>query len=107
MPRKVRDSNLETRTTRARRASANRIWTILRATLNHAFDDGKIETDITWRKMKPFRKVDGSRNIANWSKRETALVSASANRPAPKTAVSSRATFSVSKVPRPAVIASA
>jgi hypothetical protein len=46
---------------RARRASANRTWTILRAALNHAFGEGKAETDLAWRKVKPFRQVDAAR----------------------------------------------
>jgi integrase len=46
---------------RARRASANRTWTILRAALNHAFSEGKTETDLAWRKVKPFRRVDAAR----------------------------------------------
>ena len=46
---------------RARRASANRTWTVLRAALNHAFHDGKVETDLAWRKVKPFRAVDLAR----------------------------------------------
>src|SRR5262249_30811613 len=41
--------------------SANRTWTILRAALNHAFHDGKIESDIAWRKVKPFGNVDSAR----------------------------------------------
>ena len=46
---------------RARRASANRTWTILRAALNQAFNDGKVSSDSAWRKVKPFRKVDAAR----------------------------------------------
>jgi len=46
---------------RARRASANRTWTILRAALNQAFSEGKIESDFAWRKVKPFKKVDVAR----------------------------------------------
>ena len=46
---------------RARRASANRCWTVLRAALNHAFRDGKIESDLAWRKVRPFRSVDSAR----------------------------------------------
>jgi integrase len=46
---------------RARRASANRTWTVIRAALNHAFRDGKIESDIAWRKVKPFRAVESAR----------------------------------------------
>lgn len=48
-------------TRRARRSSANRCWTILRAALNHAFVHGKIASDIEWRKVKPFKKVDVAR----------------------------------------------
>ncbi len=46
---------------RARRATANRTWTVLRAALNHAFHDGKVESDLAWRKVKPFKKVDAAR----------------------------------------------
>jgi integrase len=46
---------------RARRSSANRTWTILRAALNHAFQNGKAASDLTWRKVKPFKNVDGAR----------------------------------------------
>jgi integrase len=46
---------------RARRASANRIWTTLRAALNHAFRTDKIDSDKAWRKVKPFKGVDEAR----------------------------------------------
>jgi integrase len=46
---------------RRRQASANRVWTILRAALNHAFNDGKIPTDAAWRKAKPFKGVNTAR----------------------------------------------
>jgi integrase len=46
---------------RARRSTANRTWTVLRAALNHAFHDGKVESDLAWRKVKPFKKVDSAR----------------------------------------------
>ncbi len=46
---------------RARRSSANRIWGLLRAALNHAFRDGKASSDVEWRKVKPFKKVDSAR----------------------------------------------
>ena len=46
---------------RARRASANRTWTVLRAALNHAFAEGKVEFDIAWRKVKPYKGVDAAR----------------------------------------------
>jgi integrase len=46
---------------RARRASANRVLTILRAALNQAFRDGKVASDVPWRTVKPFREVDAPR----------------------------------------------
>jgi integrase len=55
------DSANDSDARRARRASANRIWNDLRAALNHAYHDGKIESDIAWRKVKPFAAVDAAR----------------------------------------------
>jgi integrase len=46
---------------RARRATTNRTWTTLRAALNHAFSEGKTESDLAWRKVKPFRNVGSVR----------------------------------------------
>jgi Phage integrase family len=46
---------------RARRATANRVLTILRAALNQAFRDGNAVSDIPWRTVKPFREVDAPR----------------------------------------------
>jgi integrase len=46
---------------RARRATANRTWTVLRAALNLAFERDKIDSDKGWRKVKPFRGVERSR----------------------------------------------
>jgi integrase len=46
---------------RARRASANRTWTTLRAALNHAFREHKVEADFAWRAVKPFGGVDKAR----------------------------------------------
>jgi integrase len=47
---------------RQRRASANRVFTILRAALNHAFNDGKVQSDKAWRKVKPFKGVEAARD---------------------------------------------
>jgi integrase len=46
---------------RTRRATANRVLTILRAALNQAFRDGKAASDFQWRTVKPFRGVDAPR----------------------------------------------
>ncbi len=46
---------------RRRRSSANRVLTILKAALNHAFNDSKTASDVAWRKVKPFKAVDAAR----------------------------------------------
>ncbi len=43
---------------RARRATANRTLTVLKAALNHAFQEGHVASDDAWRKVKPFREAD-------------------------------------------------
>ena len=46
---------------RKRRATANRILTVLKATLNHAWKSGHITSDAAWRRVKPFRAVETAR----------------------------------------------
>jgi integrase len=46
---------------RARRATANRDWAVLRAALNAAYRAGRIASDDAWRRVKPFQKADGAR----------------------------------------------
>lgn len=43
---------------RKRKATANRILTVLKAALNHAWHEGKIASDEAWRRVKPFKNVD-------------------------------------------------
>jgi integrase len=43
---------------RKRKASANRIMTVLKAALNHAWKHGKVESKDAWERVKPFRAVD-------------------------------------------------
>ncbi len=43
---------------RARKATANRILTMLKAALNRAFYADRVSSDTAWRKVKPFKKVD-------------------------------------------------
>ena len=43
---------------RKRKATANRVLTILKAALNHAWRDGHAKSDDPWRKVKPFKNVD-------------------------------------------------
>jgi integrase len=46
---------------RKRRATAKRLWNLLQAALNAAFQDGKISSDAAWKKVKSFSDVDGVR----------------------------------------------
>lgn len=46
---------------RARRASANRVLSVLKAMLNRAFQSGYVTDDRQWRMVKPFPKVDEAR----------------------------------------------
>jgi integrase len=43
---------------RARKATTNRILTMLKAALNRAFHTDRVSSDSAWRKVKPFKKVD-------------------------------------------------
>ena len=57
--RKFDDSDPEA--VRRRKNTVNRLWTILRGALNHAFRDGKVASDTAWRRVKPFRAADAAR----------------------------------------------
>ena len=47
---------------RRRRSSANRVFTVLRAALNLAFDEKRVASNEAWgRRVKPFRGVDAAR----------------------------------------------
>src|SRR5262249_50357419 len=47
---------------RRRRASANRVLTMLKAMLNHSYDEGHVSNRDAWgRKLKPFRDVEVAR----------------------------------------------
>jgi integrase len=43
---------------RARRATANRVLTVLRAILNKAFEDELVADNVAWRRIKPFKGAD-------------------------------------------------
>jgi integrase len=47
---------------RARRATANKVVTILKAALNHSFNNDLIADDSAWRKFKSFRNVSSARS---------------------------------------------
>lgn len=46
---------------RRRKASANRVLTILKAALNHAWRERRIASDDAWRRVQPFREADAAR----------------------------------------------
>jgi integrase len=47
---------------RRRKSTANRVLTILKAALNHAFEEGKVKSNREWgKRLKPFKKVDAAR----------------------------------------------
>jgi integrase len=43
---------------RARKATANRILTLLKSALNRAFYAGRVTSDAAWRRVRPFKQVD-------------------------------------------------
>ncbi len=43
---------------RSRKATANRILTVLKAILNKAFHDELVDENVTWRRVKPFENVE-------------------------------------------------
>jgi integrase len=43
---------------RKRKASANRILTMLKTALNHAYRNGRIGSDDAWRRVSPFKRAD-------------------------------------------------
>jgi len=46
---------------RRRQASAKRVWTTLKAALNQAWRNGKVDSDKEWRSLRPFEDVDAAR----------------------------------------------
>ena len=58
---KYREARADSEGRRARQATANRVLTVLKAALNHAYREGKAASDDAWRRVKPFAKVDAAR----------------------------------------------
>ena len=46
---------------RRRKATANRVLTVLKAALNHAWHEGKVSSDEAWRRVKPFHDADAAK----------------------------------------------
>ena len=58
--RNVREAE-EVAARRSRRASANRILTVLKAALSLAYREGRVPSDDAWRRVKPFANVEAPR----------------------------------------------
>jgi len=56
-----RKADKSTEGIRKRRATANRILTVLKSALNHAWSTGQVPSDDAWRRVKPFKAVDAAR----------------------------------------------
>lgn len=56
--RAVREPPTSADEKRARRSTANRILTVLKAIANKAFQDGHVSDDTAWRRLKPFPNTD-------------------------------------------------
>lgn len=63
---------------RPRRATANRILTVLKAALNLAYADGHAPSDDAWRRVAPFKGVDAARVRFLTDAEATRLVNAAA-----------------------------
>jgi integrase len=48
---------------RRRKATANRLLTVLKAALNFAYSEGRVPADDAWRRVKPFKGVDTARVV--------------------------------------------
>ena len=55
---RYREAPDEADTKRQRKVTANKILTILRSALNHAYTNEKVASDDPWRRVKPFKAVD-------------------------------------------------
>jgi integrase len=60
-PQRYREVGNDEEAIRRRRASAERVWIILRAALNRAYHASKIVSAEAWRKVKPYRQVAAAR----------------------------------------------
>ncbi len=60
-PQRYRQTANDPDKERKRQVSANKVLTILKAALNHAWHEGHIPSDDSWRRVKPFRDVDTAR----------------------------------------------
>ncbi len=60
-PPKTRPAPTDAEGIRQRRATSNKVLTILKAALNHAYYEGRVNDDSAWRRVKPFKHVDAAK----------------------------------------------
>jgi integrase len=58
---KHREVDGSTEAVRRRRSTANRVLTILKAALNHAYREGRCSSDDAWRTVRAFREADAAK----------------------------------------------
>jgi integrase len=58
VPRYKTVDPLDVDAARRRRATTNRVLTVLKAALNHAYNSGRIQSKLAWDTVKPFRDVN-------------------------------------------------
>ena len=58
---RMRDVSTDPEAIRRRRSTANRVLTILKAVLNHAWREGVLPNDEAWRRVRPFPEADSAR----------------------------------------------
>jgi integrase len=60
-PLRTREAPQTREEKRQRKATANRIFTILKAGLNYAYAEGEVSDDSAWRRVRPFKAVEAAR----------------------------------------------
>jgi integrase len=60
-PQRFKDDEEDPERDRKRKATANRILTVLKAALNRFWRDEKVASDSAWRRVEPFEGVDAAR----------------------------------------------
>jgi hypothetical protein len=58
LPKNAKQRGIGRDAIRKRRATANRILTVLKAAVNHAWREGIVSSDDAWRRVSPFKGVD-------------------------------------------------
>lgn len=62
--------------TRKKKDSANRVWSMFRASLNKAFQSGTLDSNLAWARVKPFKSVTSKRELFLTSRQVSELLAA-------------------------------